>query len=368
MTDFAFALEPDGLLLRSPDGASRRLPWLWLRDNEPAAFHPVTQERSFDLLSVPPDIRPERAEIRGGEILIHWPDLPGPRAYRLDWLLARAPGRRRPDPADIAPVAWANDHAVARFEAAALAGDEGLGRMLSQLKRNGLVVIGGLDGDEDGMALGRRIGFLRETNFGVIFEVISRPDPNNQAYTHDELGLHTDLPNQHLVPGYQFLHCLANEATGGDSVFADGFRILEDLRAAAPAACRLLAEVDVPFRFRDRETDLRIRRPLVEPDAAGRPVRLAFNPGILDIVDMDPGIVGDWYRAYRSLKALVESHSCRLQVRLKSGEMAVFDNSRILHGRTAFDPNTGRRRLRGYYVDRGELDSRIRVLHGAQFE
>ena len=36
---------------------------------------------------------------------------------------------------------------------------------------------------------GRRIGFLRETNFGVIFEVVSRPDPNNQAYTHDELGL-----------------------------------------------------------------------------------------------------------------------------------------------------------------------------------
>ena len=42
--------------------------------------------------------------------------------------------------------------------------------------------------------------------------------------------------------------------------------------------------------------------------------------------------------------------------------MMVFDNRRVLHGRTAFDASTGHRRLLGIYVDRDVLDSRIRVL------
>lgn len=368
MTDFAIAPGPDGLRLCPPEGETLVFPWLWLRDNEPEAFHTVTRERRFDLLSVPADLRPESAELQDGAVLVRWPDLPEPRRYPLDWLLSRAPGRRRPDPADIAPAAWQDRHALAAFDGNALGSDEALGDMLVRLKRDGLIVVRNLTGEEDGIELGRRIGFLRETNFGVIFEVVSLPEPNNQAYTADDLPLHTDLPNQHLVPGYQFLHCLANGAAGGDSVFADGFRILSDLQAAEPEAYRLLTEVEAPFRFRDRDTDLRIRRPLVELDAAGRPARLAFNSGILDIVDMDPAIVSDWYRAYRSLMAAVAGHPCRLQLRLEPGDMAVFDNSRVLHGRTAFDPASGQRRLRGFYIDRGEMDSRLRVLRNAQFE
>ncbi|WP_312881095.1 TauD/TfdA family dioxygenase [Rhizobium leguminosarum] len=46
------------------------------------------------------------------------------------------------------------------------------------------------------------------------------------------------------------------------------------------------------------------------------------------------------------------------------GEMVIFDNRRVLHGRTAFDPMTGHRLLKGFYVDRGEFDSRIRMLAG----
>lgn len=42
--------------------------------------------------------------------------------------------------------------------------------------------------------------------------------------------------------------------------------------------------------------------------------------------------------------------------------MVVFDNRRIMHGRDAFDPETGFRHLHGCYVDRGEFESRLRVL------
>jgi hypothetical protein len=48
--------------------------------------------------------------------------------------------------------------------------------------------------------------------------------------------------------------------------------------------------------------------------------------------------------------------------RLEPGDAWVFDNRRMLHARTAFDPSTGRRHLQGCYVDRDELLSRIRIL------
>ena len=42
-----------------------------------------------------------------------------------------------------------------------------------------------------------------------------------------------------------------------------------------------------------------------------------------------------------------------------------FDNYRILHGRSAFDPNSGHRHLQGCYIDRDDFLSRIRTLEEA---
>ena len=44
------------------------------------------------------------------------------------------------------------------------------------------------------------------------------------------------------------------------------------------------------------------------------------------------------------------------------GDLVGFDNRRILHGRDAFDPGAGRRRLRGCYLDHDDLFSRLRVV------
>ncbi|WP_370693691.1 TauD/TfdA family dioxygenase [Oceanobacter sp. 3_MG-2023] len=43
--------------------------------------------------------------------------------------------------------------------------------------------------------------------------------PVNLAYTAIALPLHTGLANQEIPPGYQFLHCLANESQGAESTF-----------------------------------------------------------------------------------------------------------------------------------------------------
>lgn len=46
-----------------------------------------------------------------------------------------------------------------------------------------------------------RIGCLRSTHYGHLFDIIIKPSANNLAYTGRGLGLHTDLPYYDYNPG-----------------------------------------------------------------------------------------------------------------------------------------------------------------------
>ena len=48
--------------------------------------------------------------------------------------------------------------------------------------------------------------------------------------------------------------------------------------------------------------------------------------------------------------------------RLDASECIVFDNHRIVHGRSAYSATSGERYLRGCYADRGEMRSAYRAL------
>ncbi|MEM9798289.1 MAG: TauD/TfdA family dioxygenase [Pseudomonadota bacterium] len=357
-----------GLDIRWADGTLGTFPYLWLRDSDPAGFHPETGERAFDLTRIPLDTKPRAAEIQEEALILTWPDTDQPSRFPLDWIRANRPGRVRPDPAALAPVQWRAElgaRGLPSWPAREIAeSDGGLCAWLAETKSYGLSLVTGLDDDpEAGMAIAARIGHLRETNFGRIFEVMTKPDPNNLAYTSEALPLHTDLTNQDLPPGYQFLHCLANDATGGGSVFCDGFAVATDLRVADREAFAFLSRVTVPFRFQDGDTDIRSRKTVIGLSDAGVPVEICFNGHLADILDIAPEEMAAFYRAYRLFMAMTRDPAYCVTHRLSRGEMVVFDNRRVLHGREAFDPATGFRHLRGCYVDRGELDSRLRVLH-----
>ena len=357
---------PDALRIRWPDGLEALFPHVWLQDSDPAGFHPQTGERAFDLTTADLGLAPEAAAVEGNALALTWPGR-APSRYDLAWLRENRPGRRRPDPAAAAPVIWRADLGAAgvpRHDAAAVMSDDAaLLAWLRDTRIYGLSLIDGLADDaEAGMQVARRAGHLRETNFGLTFEVMSKPDPNNLAYTADALPLHTDLPNQELVPGVQMLHCIANEAEGGGSTFCDGFAVAEALRQADRAAFDLLAATPIPFRFQDGAADIRARKPTIVLDGDGAVSEICFNAHIADILDLPPEEMPAFYRAYRAFMALLRDPGFTVALKLRAGEMVCFDNRRALHGRERFDPSTGFRRLRGAYVDRGDWDSRIRVL------
>ena len=83
-------------------------------------------------------------------------------------------------------------------------------------------------------AVGDRLGHVRVTNYGQLFDVVSLPNPNNLAFTAVGLGVHTDNPYRDPTPGLQLLHCLEAGAPGGDTLLVDGFRAAEELRRRYP--------------------------------------------------------------------------------------------------------------------------------------
>jgi len=371
MTNLTLRDDARALHITFDTGESATFPALFLRDNCPSGFHPQTLEREFDLTSVEPDIAITEARLDGADVLLSWSSGDATSCFSLTWLSANAPGRAFADAAAVAPTLWHGDMTKEQLPTAAasdlLSSDAALLTLLTETKRTGLAIVNGMADDADaGMTVARRIGFLRETNFGITFEVMSKPDPNNLAYTSHALPLHTDLPNQELAPGFQFLHCLANEAEGGGSTFADGFAIAAGLKEHDPEAFDLLASEPIPFRFQDGDYDIGKHHTVIQLDHTGAVSELRFNAHIASVFDMDASKMDAYYRAYRTLMQMTRDPKYVMITKLNGGEMVIFDNRRALHGRAAFDPSTGFRHLRGCYVDRGEFDSRIRVLSRGQ--
>ena len=191
---------------------------------------------------------------------------------------------------------------------------------------------------------------------------VSKQEPNSNAYTALGLLCHTDLPNWERPPDYQLLHCLRNDADGGDSILVDGFRAAETLRLREPAAFRLLSQSPIEFRFQDSESDIRFRAPTIALDDNDEVSEIRFNFAVMDAIDAPTKRMGALCRALRAFAEVIRDPALECHYRLSPGELLIFDNRRVLHGRAAFDPTTGGRHLQGCYVDRDQLLSRIRVL------
>ena len=69
------------------------------------------------------------------------------------------------------------------------------------------------------------------------------------------------------------------------------------------------------------------------------------------------------YKAYVTLGQMLRDPVNRIEHKLEPGEIATFNNSRVLHGRTAFQvTEEGSRFLEGNYLDWDIAYSKLRVL------
>ncbi len=346
---------------------SAAFPLLWLRDHCAcdACRHPQTYERTQFIIDLDPSCLEEAPAINveGGHLALTWSDGHVSR-FDAGWLYRLRPQQQAWQP-NIVPAnqAWAEHFIPHRsdFTDYMAAGSARLA-WLHALCRDGFAILqnGPSEGGEiDQVAA--TIGPIRASNFGGRFEVFSKPKPNNAAYTSLGLELHTDLTNWKNPPDIQMLYCLANDAQGGESIFADGVAVAEALREQDPQAFRLLAETTIDCRFADEDVDLVVRATVIHLDEHDQVIEVRFNNWLRDSLRLPTAQIMPWYRAYLAFWKILRSPRYRLDLRLAAGEMVAFDNRRVMHGRKSFDPQTGRRHLQGCYVDYDMVESALRV-------
>ena len=246
-----------------------------------------------------------------------------------------------------------------RADSTSWTGDRGA--FVDQLARRGIALLHDCGVEPSTvLEIGNTIGFVRETNYGSVFDVIAEPDPVNLAYTPLGLPAHTDNPYRDPCPTVQLLHCLAAASEGGASRFVDGFAAAECLRDEDPAAFQTLVNTDVTFRFHGRGVDLRARHPLIELDGDGAVRAVSVNNRSAEPLPPDRADTAWFYDAYRAFVDLLDRDDSAIEITLQPGELVAFDNRRVLHGRRAFH-STERRHLQGCYIDIDAIHSTARL-------
>ncbi|WP_368412674.1 TauD/TfdA family dioxygenase [Dongia sp.] len=357
------------LRVERPGRAATDFPAIWLRDNCRCAAcrHPGNGQRLYEITDLPPSLSiQDVARESDGSVRIVWAPDGHVTVFSELWLNdhdlsseARKSRKKKPtlwnkSIGNAKPVGdWRQMVADPAAELAFLDAYHAHG---FGLIRHSPAV------PETVLAIGNHLGFVRVTNYGALFDVISLPNPNNLAFTPIGLGVHSDNPYRDPTPGVQLLHCLESDAPGGDTLLVDGFNAATILRQEDPAAFDLLTRMTVNFRFRADNAELNARQTLISVDEDDDIVGVHFNNRSLDWLDAPAEMVEPWFAAYRKLADILHRPDGELVFRLAPGDCVVMQNDRALHGRTAFDPSRGRRHLQGCYVDKDGLDSRARVL------
>lgn len=257
-----------------------------------------------------------------------------------------------------------------------MSGDAGLLRWLQGLEESGLCLIRGVP-TREGMVkeVAERVapvshGFLYDSTF----DVYSKDDPVNIAYTPLGLGLHMDLSYYESPPGIQMLHCMRfdQSVTGGTSTFMDIHKVANLLKQQEPEAFATLCRVPCTFQkdhmSRSNPVVMKYKRPHISVNSEGEVIAAFWSPQFEGPLEVAPEDVEPYYAAYRSFQQLLNSEevlkSHLIEMRLQEGDLISFNQRRMLHGRGQYSagPSDGVRHLQGTYLNIDEYLCRLRVL------
>jgi gamma-butyrobetaine dioxygenase len=353
------------LMVGWPGGRQVRAPAPWLFDNAADACDPASGHRLSGAIALDDARAVTDARLVGDAVEVRFAPGGAVRRVPLAVLSAATDG-----PAADAPEPWPTAEVVAATPPIAferyMADDAALAEALRRIVRRGILFLSGAGTAP--LTVERavsRFGPIRETNYGRLFDVREEAQPSHLAYTATGLELHTDNPYRDPPPGLQALHVIAAAATGGESQFADGLAHAEALRSEAPELFEALVATPVPFAYQGQGGErYEARAPVIETAADGLVVAVRVNHRALRALPLSSGRAATWYEAYLDFQRRLRSPAAQLTRKLAPGELVIFDNRRMVHGRAAFEAGGGARWLQGCYAERDGLLATLARLSG----
>lgn len=207
------------------------------------------------------------------------------------------------------------------------------------------------------LKVAKSLAYERPTGYGVVFDVVVEPSEHiNLAYSSREFDLHTDLPYREMSPGVQLLHCISNTSHGGLSYFSDAFKAAATLRTEHPLLFDTLVQFPITFVVKDPYRNMKFRRhqPMIQLDHSDKLEAIHYSPFTLPPIGHCED-VKLFYLAQDVFTNYLQASSSKLITKMEPGDLYIFNNRRVLHGRSGYDATKSRRFLQGCYMDWDEI-------------
>ncbi|KDN52784.1 Trimethyllysine dioxygenase [Tilletiaria anomala UBC 951] len=314
-----------------------------------------------------------------------------PPTVTWDEVMGRKPGTESSKKTETqgSPYTMSSEQADVKAEGSSLdlsvhdeeLGNLGLLKWLSKIATFGFCFVSGVPVSPLATeALIRRIAFIRETHYGGFWDFTSNLEHGDTAYTNLKLQAHTDTTYFTDPAGLQMFHLLSHTASecgsakaeGGESLLVDGFLAAKILRESNETAYATLSEVRLMTHSAGDDDTL--IRPLMEEsgypilqhtdDAGGwrhgaKLKMVRYNNDDRSVLRVKEEDVDSFYSALREWNRILTDPEGEYWQQLRPGTALIFDNHRVLHGRSAF---VGNRRLCGAYVSHDDYRSKLSVL------
>lgn len=137
------------------------------------------------------------------------------------------------------------------------------------------------------------------------------------------------------------------------------FAIVEKLKREYPNEYNVLTKVPVKFNYENDGKHYEYLRPTIV-ESLNDTFNIFYSPPFQGSLHADPALIDEFYRSFAIFESLINDEMYLYKYLLKEGDVVLFANRRVLHGREAFD-NSGDRWLKGTYVLWDDLKNKFRM-------
>ena len=138
----------------------------------------------------------------------------------------------------------------------------------------------------------------------------------------------------------------------------DGLKIAEIIKAKNNDLYDTLTSIEVPGNYTGDGVILEAKRPIIKLDNKKQVTQISFNNYDRAPFRLNPELTKIFYEAISLFDNLANSEPYQWRHILKPGELLIFNNWRVLHGRGSFN---GKRKMKGCYINKEDFDSACKI-------
>ena len=342
---------------------SEIFPNIWLRDHakDEQNWDKRSSQRKTFTAALDINLKVKKAEIieNGKYLCVSWPDLEKPVKYSSEFLTNNKIKKKKEVKSNL-KIWKANEIKEEIFlDYNSILSNEGFRNFLKNIYDYGFSVIKNCETNLKSVeTIANRIGYVRNSIFGGLWSFESDENKADSAYTQEELRPHTDSTYSNDAPGLQLLLCCEYNARGGESIMVDGLKIAETIKKENQPMYELMTKINVKGNYIGDGVYLEAERPIFKLNENNEIVQVSFNNYDRAPFRFEKDLTLKFYEAIKKFDLIANNKDYQWRHILKPGELLIFNNWRILHGRGSFN---GVRKMSGCYINKEDFDSSCKL-------